>query len=254
MDDAGQVRLVLGAHREDVAVAADRVVRVAQHADDLAVLQHLLEPLLDAAVQPAGALAKLREESAGTVEQLARRIESALELGSERIELAERLADLRVQRSFVLSRQAEAPRGCGGAHQPRHREKLLGLQRPFASGPAQGRAQIERIGQRHLALQPPERSRFFDQREPRARLFRRVARHEGRASIASHRSPGSPCQLRPQSRPAQFRQRLLVHHPEHHGRGRLTRWSPPGSERLAASPSRWAGTPDLTRMSRSVRV
>src|SRR3954468_24876434 len=35
---AGQVRLVLGAHRQHVAVAAHRVVDVAQHGDDLLVL------------------------------------------------------------------------------------------------------------------------------------------------------------------------------------------------------------------------
>src|SRR6266851_4255882 len=106
--DARQVGLVLGAHRQDVAVAAHRVVRVAQHPHDFLVGEHLLELRLDCPVQAAGALAQLREHCAGGVEQLPRRIEGPLQLGRERLQVAERLGPLRVQRRDLLHREAEA--------------------------------------------------------------------------------------------------------------------------------------------------
>ena len=165
MDDARQVRLVLGAQRHHVPVAAHRVVRVAQHARHVLVGEHLLEPDLDAAVQTAGTLAQLGEERAGGVEQLARRIECALQLGGERSEVGEHLAELRVQRRRRPHLQAEPPcRGCR-AHQARDCQQLVRLEGPFPGCPAQRRPQVERVGERHLAIQAAQRARFFDQRE-----------------------------------------------------------------------------------------
>ena len=71
---------MLRAHREDVAVAAHRVVGVAQHGDDLLVLEHLLQALLEGAMKPPGSLAQLAEQRAGRIEQFAARIERALQL------------------------------------------------------------------------------------------------------------------------------------------------------------------------------
>ena len=61
VDDPGQVRSMFRSHREHVAVAAHRVVQVAQHRHHVLVLQHLLDALLDRAVEPAGPLPQLRE-------------------------------------------------------------------------------------------------------------------------------------------------------------------------------------------------
>src|SRR5256885_7397958 len=55
-------------HREDVAVAAHRGVGVAQHGDDLLVLEHLLQALLEGAVKPPGSLAQLAQKRAGRIE------------------------------------------------------------------------------------------------------------------------------------------------------------------------------------------
>ena len=139
VDDAGQVRLVLGAQGHHVAIAAHRVVRVAEHARHVGIGEHLFEPGLDAAVQAARAIAQLGEQRARGVEQLAGRIEGAFQLGGERLEVREGLPALRVERRRLPHLLAEPAHGRRRAHQPRDRQQLLGLQRPFASGPAQRR-------------------------------------------------------------------------------------------------------------------
>ena len=219
VNDARQVRLVLGAHGQDVAVAAHGVIRVAQHADDLFVGEHLFEANLDGAVQGAGALAQLREQCASRVEELPRRIEGPLQLGGERLELAQRAGHLRVERSDLLHRQAEPPGRSRGAHQAGHGEKLLRLERPFASCPAQSRPQVERVGERHLAVQAAQRPRLLDQRQPAARLAGIATGLKGSAALAAHRRSCAAGQLGGERRPSQLRQGLVVDHTQLHGRG-----------------------------------
>src|SRR5206468_6508068 len=119
-------------HRQHVSVAAHRVVDVAQHAGDVLVGEQLLEARFDRAVQAARPLPQLRQERACAIEELPRRIERALQLLGERLELAERLGELRVQRNAVAERQAEAARRGGRADEPGDGEQLLWLERSLA--------------------------------------------------------------------------------------------------------------------------
>ena len=84
---SGHVRAMLRAHGKDVAVAPHREVGVAQHGDDLLVLEHLLQALLEGAVKPPGSLAQLAKKRAGRIEQLAARIERPLQLLRQRNQL-----------------------------------------------------------------------------------------------------------------------------------------------------------------------
>src|SRR6266849_4636462 len=244
--DARQVRFVLGAHGQDVAVAAHRVVRVAEHAYYPFVREHLLEAGLDGPVQSAGALAQLREQRAGGVEQLSRRIEGPLQLDGERLEVAQRPGQLRVQRDDLLHRQAEPAGRSGGPHQSRYCEQLLRLEGPLAACPAQRRPQIERVGERHLAVQAAQRPRLFHQREPAAGLLRLVAGLQHRAPLPAHRRPCAPGQLRGERGPSQLRQRLLTDHTELHG----AQSSAGSARRRARCANRDIGGRSLTWMSR----
>ena len=218
-----QMRLVLGAHRQHVAVAAHRVVGVAQHRDHLLVLEHLLDPRLDRAVQPAGALAQLAEQGAGAVEQPARGIEGALQLLRQRTQLGKLLRQLEVERSAVGLRKAEPSRRLGSADQPRDLQELLRLERPFALGAAQRGADIDRVGQRQLALVAREQPRFLDPRKPHPCLAGIVARQQRERALAPHRRARARRQLRAQLSPPQLAQRLFVDHTKHRGRGTYPR-------------------------------
>src|SRR5207237_1345690 len=188
VDDAREVGLVLRPERDYVAVAPHGVVGVAEHSHDLLVLQHLFQPRLDAAMQSARSLAQLGEEGARRIEQLARRIEGALQLLGERLEVAQRVGELRMERQAIAERQAEASRGDRSADQARDAKKLLRLQGPFPSGPAQGRPHVEGVGERYLAIQTAELPRFLYQGEPAGGLLLGAAGNEGAALLLAHRS------------------------------------------------------------------
>ena len=133
--DPGQVRLVLGAHRQHVPVAAHRVVGLAQHRGHVLVEEHRLQARLDGSVQAAGALAQLGEQRARGVEQLARGIEGALQLDRKRLKLRQGLRQREVQRRPVSLSIDEPSRPRGGADEPRDLQDLLGLERSLAGGP-----------------------------------------------------------------------------------------------------------------------
>src|SRR6267378_4207966 len=108
--DPRQMRPVLGAHRQHVAVPPHRVVGVPEHGNDLLVLEQLLDPLLDGAVEAAGALAQLAEKGARGVEQLSGGVERALQLLRERDQLGQLLRLPEVERSAVRLRETEPAR------------------------------------------------------------------------------------------------------------------------------------------------
>ena len=215
--DPGQVRAVLRAHGEDVAVAAHRVVGVAQHGDDLLVLEHLLQALLDGAMKPPGALAQLAEQRAGRIQQLAARVEGALQLLRQREQLGELLCPLEMKGRAVGLREAEPPRRIARADEARDLHQLGPLQRPFPRGAAERGPHVGRVGERQLALMPAEQARLLDQPQLPPRDVRVLVRHPRSGTLPPHRRAGAGFELAADPAPAELAQRLFVDHPEHAG-------------------------------------
>ncbi len=229
--DAGQVRLVLGADRQHVAIAAHRVVGVAQHLDDLLVFEQLLEPLLDGAVQSARPIAQLGQERARGVEQLPGRIEGALQLLCERRQLRQLPGQLVVERGAIRLREAEPARRIRGADEPGNLQQLLRLQRPLARGAPQRRPHVHRIGERQLTFVAPQQPRFLDAQEPGSRHLRIVAREKVAAALAPHRCARPRGEFGTKLWPAEFFQRLVIDYTEQH---RAAELSPASETRHAA--------------------
>ena len=208
---------MLRAHREDVAVAAHRVVGVAQHGDDLLVLEHLLQALLEGAVKPPGSLAQLAEKRAGRIEQLAALIERALQLLRQRNQLGQLLCPLEMERRAVRLRETEPPRRIARADEARDLHQLGGLQGPLARGAAERWPDVGRVGERQLALMPPEQARLLDELQLPARRVRIVVGHPRSRTLPAHRRAGAGLELAADPAPAELAQRFFVHHPEHAG-------------------------------------
>src|SRR5213082_1080343 len=112
-----------------------------------------------------------------------------------------------MERRAVRLRETEPPRRIARADEASDLHQLGGLQGSLASGAAERWPDVGRIGERQLALMPPEQ----------ARLVRIVVGHPRSRTLPAHRRAGAGLELAADPAPAELAQRFFVHHPEHAG-------------------------------------
>src|SRR5438132_88268 len=122
-----------------------------------------------------------------------------------------------MERRAIGLREAEPPRRIAGPDEARDLHQLGRLQRPFARGAAEGWPDVSRIGERQLALMPPEKARLLDEPQLPPRRIRIVVGHPRSRTLPAHRRAGASLELTADPAPAELAQRFFVHHPEHAG-------------------------------------
>src|SRR5262249_21930108 len=147
------------------------------------------------------------QERAGRVEELAGRIEGALQLYRQRIELRELLRQLLVDGRDRRDGLAEPARAARGADEPRDLQQLLRLERALARGAAQRGAHIQRVGERHFALAAVQIARLFDQAELALAGRGLLAGQQRAAALLAHGRARELRELCAQRGPAQLRER-----------------------------------------------
>ena len=146
--DAGDARARVRAHRQHVAIAAQRDEGILQRARDVAVAEEALDALLRGNPEFARGAASVGERGRCRVGDAAVRIERALDLRGERGVIDECACDCREARREFRAAREEA-RGLGaGAQRGRDVEQLHACEPAAAREPRQQRVDVARAGGR----------------------------------------------------------------------------------------------------------